>query len=76
MADKLAVVRSMSTDDNTHDTSGYWVLTGNKYKLRQRAGDQAHRLALLWLGGQDAQAERAGAGIVERLDSRHHAAER
>jgi hypothetical protein len=31
IADKLAVVRSMSTDDNTHDTSGYWVLTGNKY---------------------------------------------
>ena len=31
MADKLAVVRSMSTDDNTHDTSGYWVLTGEKY---------------------------------------------
>src|SRR4029078_2800241 len=30
IADKLAVVRSMSTDDNTHDTSGYWVLTGNK----------------------------------------------
>ena len=32
MADKLAVVRSMSTDDNTHDTSGYWVLTGTKYE--------------------------------------------
>ena len=32
VADKLAVVRSMSTDDNTHDTSGYWVLTGNKYE--------------------------------------------
>ncbi|MBI3837072.1 MAG: DUF1501 domain-containing protein [Planctomycetia bacterium] len=32
IADKLAVVRSMSTDDNTHDTSGYWVLTGNKYE--------------------------------------------
>jgi hypothetical protein len=31
VADKLAVVRSMSTDDNTHDTSGYWVLTGEKY---------------------------------------------
>ncbi|MEX0675820.1 MAG: DUF1501 domain-containing protein [Pirellulales bacterium] len=31
IADRLAVVRSMSTDDNTHDTSGYWVLTGNKY---------------------------------------------
>ncbi|HEY2894814.1 MAG TPA: DUF1501 domain-containing protein, partial [Pirellulales bacterium] len=32
LAHKLAVVRSMSTDDNTHDTSGYWVLTGNKYE--------------------------------------------
>ncbi len=32
VADKLAVVRSMSTDDNTHDTSGYWVLTGTKYE--------------------------------------------
>jgi hypothetical protein len=31
LADKLAVVRSMSTDDNTHDTSGYWILTGTKY---------------------------------------------
>jgi hypothetical protein len=31
VAHKLAVVRSMSTDDNTHDTSGYWVLTGEKY---------------------------------------------
>lgn len=31
LAHKLAVVRSMSTDDNTHDTSGYWVLTGEKY---------------------------------------------
>ena len=31
IADKLAVVRSMSTDDNTHDTSGYWILTGQKY---------------------------------------------
>jgi len=31
LAHKLAVVRSLSTDDNTHDTSGYWVLTGNKY---------------------------------------------
>lgn len=31
LADKLAVVRSMSTDDNTHSTSGYEVLTGSKY---------------------------------------------
>ncbi len=32
MADKLAVVRSMSTDDNVHSSSGYWVLTGYKYQ--------------------------------------------
>ena len=31
IADKLAVVRSMATDDNTHSSSGYWVLTGYKY---------------------------------------------
>ena len=31
IADKLAVVRSMATDDNTHSSSAHWVLTGNKY---------------------------------------------
>lgn len=31
MADKLAVVRSMATDDNTHSSSSHWVLTGYKY---------------------------------------------
>ncbi|MCA9146406.1 MAG: DUF1501 domain-containing protein [Planctomycetales bacterium] len=31
MADKLAIVRSMATDDNTHSSSGHWVLTGYKY---------------------------------------------
>lgn len=30
-ADKLAVVRSIATDDNNHDVSGYWVLTGYPY---------------------------------------------
>src|SRR5204862_8220308 len=25
IADKLAIVRSMATDDNNHDGSGYWV---------------------------------------------------
>ena len=28
IADKLAIVRSMSTDENTHENSGYWVMTG------------------------------------------------
>ena len=31
MADKLAVVRSLHTNDNNHDVSGYWVLTGYPY---------------------------------------------
>jgi len=31
MADKLAVVRSLSTDNNIHSASGYHVLTGYKY---------------------------------------------
>jgi hypothetical protein len=31
IADKLAIVRSVHTDDNNHDVSGYWVLTGYPY---------------------------------------------
>jgi hypothetical protein len=31
LADKLAVVRSLATDDPNHDVSGYWVLTGYPY---------------------------------------------
>src|SRR5437763_1774511 len=31
LADKLAVVRSIATDDPNHDVSGYWVLTGHSY---------------------------------------------
>lgn len=31
IADKLAIMRSLHTDDNNHDVSGYWVLTGNSY---------------------------------------------
>src|SRR3954466_2005644 len=31
MAHQLAVVRSIHTDNNDHDGSGYWVWTGNKY---------------------------------------------
>ena len=30
-ADKLAIIRSLCTDDNNHDVSGYWVLTGYPY---------------------------------------------
>jgi hypothetical protein len=31
LADRLAVVRSIATDDPNHDVSGYWVLTGYPY---------------------------------------------
>src|SRR5205807_2191806 len=31
LADKLAVIRTLSTNDDNHDVSGYWVLTGYKY---------------------------------------------
>ncbi len=31
IAHKIAVIRSMHTDDDNHDVSGYWVLTGNPY---------------------------------------------
>src|SRR5207248_2845120 len=28
LADRLAVLRAVSTDDNAHSSSGYWMLTG------------------------------------------------
>ena len=31
IADKLAIVRSMATDDPNHESAGYWVNTGRKY---------------------------------------------
>jgi hypothetical protein len=31
LAERLAVVRSIATDDPNHDVSGYWVLTGYPY---------------------------------------------
>ncbi|MDB5389763.1 MAG: hypothetical protein JWM11_5409 [Planctomycetaceae bacterium] len=31
MASKLAIVRSMATDDPNHESGGYWVNTGYKY---------------------------------------------
>ena len=31
VAHKLAVIRSMHTDDDNHDVSGYWILTGYPY---------------------------------------------
>ncbi|MEX1229560.1 MAG: DUF1501 domain-containing protein [Planctomycetaceae bacterium] len=31
IADKLAIVRSFATDDNNHESGGYWVNTGHKY---------------------------------------------
>ncbi|MCE9566792.1 MAG: DUF1501 domain-containing protein [Planctomycetes bacterium] len=35
IADKIAVVRSLCTDSDLHDASGYWVLTGYKYTGQQ-----------------------------------------
>ncbi|HTI50030.1 MAG TPA: DUF1501 domain-containing protein [Planctomycetaceae bacterium] len=35
IADKLAIVRSLSTHSDLHDASGYWVLTGYKYQGRE-----------------------------------------
>jgi len=32
MADRIAVCRSMATDDNIHSSSGAWVLTGYRYR--------------------------------------------
>lgn len=31
ITDKLAIVRSMSTEDPNHESGGYWVNTGHKY---------------------------------------------
>lgn len=31
IADKLAIVRSISTNDNNHESGGYWINTGHKY---------------------------------------------
>ena len=31
MADKYAIVRSLSTDDNNHESGGYYLMTGHKY---------------------------------------------
>jgi hypothetical protein len=31
LADKLALIRSLATNDDNHDVSGYWVLTGYPY---------------------------------------------
>lgn len=35
IADKLAVVRSLCTQSDLHDASGYWILTGYKYTGQQ-----------------------------------------
>ncbi len=76
IADKLAVVRSLSTDDNNHDVQR--LLGADRLQVppgRTRA-DQADRLALLRLDRQDAQAERRAAAAHVGLAARHDAAER
>lgn len=32
MASRIAIIRSMATDDNIHSSSGAWVLTGYRYR--------------------------------------------
>jgi hypothetical protein len=39
IADRLAIVRSLSTHSDLHDASGYWVLTGYRY-----AGQQSRQI--------------------------------
>jgi len=34
VADRLAVIRSMTTDINSHSTSGYWMLTGYPHETK------------------------------------------
>ena len=36
LVDKIAVLRGMSTDDNAHSASGYWMLTGRPHEPRNR----------------------------------------
>ena len=39
MVNELAVIRSMSTDDNAHSASGYWMLTGVPHTPRNKETD-------------------------------------
>ena len=36
LVDKVAVLRGMSTDDNAHSASGYWMLTGRPHEPKNR----------------------------------------
>jgi hypothetical protein len=36
LADRVAVLRAVSTADNAHTSSGYWVLTGNPHSPKNR----------------------------------------
>ena len=40
IADRLAIVRSISTRSDLHDASGYWILTGNRY-----TGSESRRIS-------------------------------
>ncbi len=54
LADKLAIVRSMATDDHIHSSSGHWVLTGHKYvgpnrgRYKPRIGRTSARSSNAW----------------------------
>ena len=50
-ADKVCVLRAMSSDDNAHSSSGYYMLTGHPHQpqeLRERQSRPAQRLAPAW----------------------------
>jgi len=36
LTDKVAVLKAMSTDDNAHSSSGYWMLTGTPHQPKNR----------------------------------------
>ncbi len=54
MVNDLAVIRSMSTDDNAHSASGYWMLTGVPHTPKNRETDGKGGAPNDWpcLGGQ------------------------
>ena len=76
IADKLAIVRSLATDDNNHDVSGYWILTGRPYG--PGSARQIKPTDWPYLGSiiKQPQTESRFAGTQQCLDSRPDAVER
>jgi len=77
-ADQLAVIRSLATRDDSHDVSGYWLLTGYPYggRFRQCPVRSSDRLALISAPRQDAEAESEAPRTHVGVDPRSDAAER